>query len=48
MVSTAHALTVNEKVSLLLLHLKTVIVLDEEFQKDYSGVGQIANNMFYT
>ncbi len=48
MVSTAHALAVNEKVPLSLSHLKTVIALDEEFQKDYSGAGQIANNMSYT
>jgi len=48
MVSTAHALAVTERVPLSRSHLEVVIALDEEFQKDYSGAGQIANNMSYT
>jgi hypothetical protein len=47
MITTAHALAVNEMVPLSRLYLEVVIDLDEEFQKDYNGAGQIANNMSY-
>jgi hypothetical protein len=47
MIITAHALAVDEKVPLSRSHLEGVIGLDEEFQKDYNGAGQIANNMSY-
>ncbi len=47
MITTAHALAVSEAEPLSRSHLETVIGLDEEFQKDYNGAGQIANNMSY-
>jgi len=47
MISTAHALAVNEMVPLSRSHLETVIGLDKEFQKDYSGAGQMANKASY-
>ncbi|KAL2044439.1 hypothetical protein N7G274_003144 [Stereocaulon virgatum] len=46
-ISTAHALTVNEKVPLSRSHLEIVIDLDKEFQKDYNGAGQMANKASY-
>ena len=48
MITTAHALAMSEGKLLSRSHLEVVIALDEEFQKDYSGAGQIANNMSYT
>ena len=48
MITTAHALAVEERVPLTRSHLELVIDLDKEFQKDYNGAGQIANNMSYT
>ncbi|KAL9124300.1 MAG: hypothetical protein Q9217_006355 [Psora testacea] len=48
MMTTAHALAVEEMVPLSRSHLEVVIGLDKEFQKDYNGAGQIANNMSYT
>ena len=47
MMTTAHALAVDEMVPLSRSHLGFVIGLDEEFQKDYKGAAQIANNMPY-
>ncbi len=47
MITTAHALTVSEMKPLSQLHLKVVISLNEEFQKDYNDADQIVNNMFY-
>jgi hypothetical protein len=47
MITTAHALAVSEMKPLSRLHLEVVIGLDEEFQKDYNGAGQIVNNMSY-
>ncbi|KAL8698908.1 MAG: hypothetical protein Q9201_006308 [Fulgogasparrea decipioides] len=47
MVSTAHTLAVNEMVPLSRSHLEIVIDLDKEFQKDYSGAGQMANKASY-
>ncbi|KAL8698333.1 MAG: hypothetical protein Q9201_006630 [Fulgogasparrea decipioides] len=47
MISTAHALAVNEMVPLSRSHLEIVIELDKEFQKDYNGAGQIANKASY-
>ena len=41
MVFTAHALAANDKSPLSRSHLPVVIAFDEEFQKDYSGAGQI-------
>jgi len=41
MIITAYAFTVSEMKSLLQLHLKIVINLDEKFQKDYNDVDQI-------
>jgi len=38
MISTAHALAVNETMPLSRSHLEIVIELDKEFQKDYNGV----------
>ena len=46
--TTSCALAVSEGKPLLQLHLETVITLDEEFQNDYNGAGQIANNQCYT
>ena len=48
MISTAHALAVEEKVPLARSPDEVVIGLDKESQKDYNGAGQIGNNMFYT
>jgi hypothetical protein len=47
MISTAHALAVSEMVPLSRSHLEIVIDLDEEFQKDYNGAGQMANKASY-
>ncbi len=47
MITTAHALAVDEMVPLSRSHLEVVIGLDEEVQKDYNGAGQIANSMSY-
>lgn len=47
-VFTAHALAANDKTPLARSHLAVVMDLDEEFQKDYSGAGQIENNQSYT
>ena len=47
MMSTAHALAVNEMVPLSRSHLEIVIALDKEFQKDYNGAGQMANEASY-
>lgn len=47
MITTAHALAVEEKVPLARSHLEVVIGLNKEFQKDYSGAGQMANNASY-
>lgn len=47
MINTAHALAVNEMVSLSRSHLEIVIDLDKEFQKDYNGAGQMANRASY-
>ncbi len=47
MMTTAYALAVSEKKPLSHSHLEVVIGLDEEFQKDSNGAGQIANNMSY-
>ncbi len=47
MITTAHALAVEEKVPLTRSHLEVVLGLDKEFQKDYNGAGQIANNLSY-
>jgi hypothetical protein len=38
---------VKEKVPLARSHLEVVIGLDKEFQKDYNGAGQMANNASY-
>ncbi|KAL8671532.1 MAG: hypothetical protein Q9168_003977 [Polycauliona sp. 1 TL-2023] len=46
-ITTAHALAVDERVPLSRSHLEVVMGLDKEFQKDYSGAGQIANNLSY-
>jgi hypothetical protein len=46
-ITTAHPLAVDEMVPLSRSHLEVVIGLDEEFQKDYNGAGQISNNMSY-
>ncbi|KAI9715641.1 MAG: hypothetical protein M1812_005793 [Candelaria pacifica] len=43
MIATAHALAVSEMVPLSRSQLEVVIGLDEEFQKDYSGAGPMAN-----
>ena len=45
--AAARALAVDEMAPLTRSQLEVVIGLDEEFQKDYSGAGQIANNMSY-
>jgi hypothetical protein len=37
MITTTHALAVDEKVPLSRSYLEVVISLDEEFQKDYNG-----------
>ena len=47
MIATAHALAVNEMVPLSRSQLEIVIGLDEEFQKDYSGAGSMANRASY-
>ena len=47
MISTAHALAVNEKVPLSPSHLEIVIDLDKDFQNDYNGAGQMANKASY-
>jgi hypothetical protein len=47
MIATAHALALEEMVPLTRSHLEVVIGLDKEFQKDYNGAGQIANNASY-
>ena len=47
MITTAHALAVDEMVPLSRSHLEVVIGLDEEFQKDYNGAGQMANEASY-
>jgi len=47
MITTAHALAVEEMVPLSRSHLEVVIGLDKEFQKDYNGAGQIANSSSY-
>jgi len=46
-VITAHALAVSEGKQLSRSHLDVVIELDEEFQKDYNGAGQITNRSSY-
>ena len=48
MIITAHALAVEERVPLTRSHLELVIGLDKEFQQDYNGAGQMANNLAYT
>ena len=47
MITTAHALAVDEMVPLSRSHLEVLIRLDEEFQTDYSGVRRMANSMSY-
>jgi hypothetical protein len=47
MISTAHALVVNETVPLSRSHLEIVIDLDKEFQKDYNGARLMANKASY-
>ncbi len=47
MITTAHALAVEEQVPLTRSHLEVVIGLDQEFQKDYNGAGQMANIASY-
>ncbi|KAI4103533.1 MAG: hypothetical protein L6R37_003750 [Teloschistes peruensis] len=47
MINTAHALAVDEMVPLSRSHLEIVIDLDKEFQKDYNGAGQKANESSY-
>ena len=47
MITTAHALAVEEQVPLTRSHLEVVIGLDKEVQKDYNGAGQMANNASY-
>ncbi|KAL9124344.1 MAG: hypothetical protein Q9217_006320, partial [Psora testacea] len=46
-ITIAYTLAMEEKVPLVRSHLEMVIGLDKEFQKDYNGTGQIANNMSY-
>ena len=45
--AAARALAMDEKVPLSRSQLEVVIGLDEEFQKDYSGAGSIANKDSY-
>ena len=45
--STARALAKYEEKALSLQHLMVVIGLDEEFQNDYKGAGQLANGLSY-
>lgn len=45
-ITAAYTLAVSKKKPLLRSHLEVVIDL-EEFQKDFNGAGQIANNMSY-
>lgn len=42
---TAHALAINERVPLSQRHLETVISLNKECEKDFRGVGSIANQL---
>lgn len=44
MITTAHALAVNEGVPLSRSHLEVVIALEKEFQEDYGGA---VNNSCY-
>ena len=45
--AAARALAVDEMVPLSRSQLEVVIDLDEEFQKDYSGAGPMANKASY-
>ncbi|KAI9791932.1 MAG: hypothetical protein M1835_008168 [Candelina submexicana] len=47
MIATAHALAVSEMVPLSRSQLEVVVSLDEEFQRDYSGAGPMANKASY-
>ena len=47
MIIIAYALALEEMVLLTRSHLEVVIGLDEEFQNDYNGTGQMANNASY-
>ncbi|KAL9582655.1 MAG: hypothetical protein Q9212_003177 [Teloschistes hypoglaucus] len=46
-ISTAHALAVNEMAPLSRSHLEIVIELDKEVQKDYNGAGLMTNKASY-
>ena len=47
MITTAYALVLEERAPLTRSHVEEVIGLDKEFQTDYNGAGQMANNASY-
>lgn len=46
-VTTGYAIARSEGKPLSHSHLELVVKLDEEFQNEYNGVGNIGNNMSY-